>query len=98
MSADEIEIKYPDRLSWKDGKRVYIMNTPFNLPETFLVAALIDFHNQQTNFKQTDLGWDIIDEENNVRSFAFQDLFKVYRGLAMAGNFENFCLGYQRSN
>lgn len=77
MAPVEIETKYPDRLSWRDSQRIYIMNTPFNLPETFLVAALIDFYNQQTNYKPTDCGWNIIDEENNVRSFTFQVLFQV---------------------
>ena len=38
---------YPGGVQRKDEKRVFVMNTLFNLAETFLVAALIDFFDKQ---------------------------------------------------
>ena len=37
----------------KDEKRVFVMNTLFNLAETFLIAALIDFFDKQVILKMT---------------------------------------------
>ena len=38
---------YPGGVQRKDEKRVFVMNTLFNLAETFLIAALIDFFDKQ---------------------------------------------------
>ena len=38
---------YPGGIQRKDEKRVFVMNTMFNLAETFLIAALIDFYDKQ---------------------------------------------------
>ena len=38
---------YPGGVQRKDEKRIFVMNTLFNLAETFLIAALIDFFDKQ---------------------------------------------------
>ena len=38
---------YPGGVQRKDEKRVFVMNTLFNLAETFLIAALVDFYDKQ---------------------------------------------------
>ena len=38
---------YPGGVQRKDENRVFVMNTLFNLAETFLIAALIDFFDKQ---------------------------------------------------
>ena len=52
------------------------MNTLFNLPETFLVAALIDYYDADPRFTATQdgLGW--LDNTAN-KIFTFRDLFQV---------------------
>jgi len=34
---------YPNKFQQLDESRVYVLNTLFNLPETYLLACLIDF-------------------------------------------------------
>lgn len=34
---------YPNKFLTLDESRVYVLNTLFNLPETYLIACLIDF-------------------------------------------------------
>ena len=38
---------YPGGVQRKDEKRVFVMNTLFNLAEIFLIAALVDFYDKQ---------------------------------------------------
>ena len=44
LTDTEIESRYPGRRIRKDNKRIFVMNTVFNLAETCLVAALIDYY------------------------------------------------------
>ena len=76
LSDTEIEQLYPGMIQKKDDKRIFIMNTLFNLPETFLVAALIDYYDLHTSFTVTEdgLGW--VDNISN-KTFTFRDLFQV---------------------
>ena len=57
LSAAEIERLYPDSIQRRDPDRVFVINTGFNLPETFLIAALIDHFTSQPDLVATDEGW-----------------------------------------
>ena len=76
LSTEELESVYPERISWKDSSRVYIMNTPFNLPETFLIAALIDYFNKEQEYSRTESGWSYHDGDK-ITEFSFKQLFQV---------------------
>lgn len=42
FSRSEIYELYPNKFLSLDESRVYVLNTLFNLPETYLLACLID--------------------------------------------------------
>ena len=76
LSDKEVSECYPGMIQKKDDKRIFIMNTLFNLPETFLVAALIDYYDVDPSFTATEdgLGW--VDNRAN-KVFTFRNLFQV---------------------
>ncbi|MFH4974560.1 hypothetical protein AB6A40_001269 [Gnathostoma spinigerum] len=54
MKPSEIEDMYPNKFIHLSPNRIYVLNTLFNLPETYLVAALIDFFDNNKNYKRSD--------------------------------------------
>jgi len=57
LEKHEVLSTYPGGVQRKDEKRVFVMNTLFNLAETFLIAALVDFYDKQAGFARTRSGW-----------------------------------------
>jgi len=53
MSSNEIESIYPNKFIHLTEQRVYVLNTLFNLPETYLVACVVDYFDSNLNFKST---------------------------------------------
>ncbi|XP_060523877.1 cytosolic purine 5'-nucleotidase isoform X1 [Cylas formicarius] len=47
---------YPNKFITLDESRVYVLNTLFNLPETYLLACLIDFFTNSPEYSKTDTG------------------------------------------
>ncbi|XP_066248458.1 cytosolic purine 5'-nucleotidase isoform X1 [Euwallacea similis] len=47
---------YPNKFITLDESRVYVLNTLFNLPETYLLACLIDFFTNSPDYSKTDTG------------------------------------------
>lgn len=43
ISSSQVYELYPNKFQQLDESRVYVLNTLFNLPETYLLACLIDF-------------------------------------------------------
>lgn len=41
---------YPNKFLKLDESRVYVLNTLFNLPETYLLACLVDFFTNSNEF------------------------------------------------
>lgn len=41
---------YPNKFLTLDESRVYVLNTLFNLPETYLLACLVDFFTNSREF------------------------------------------------
>ena len=72
MKSEEIKAQYPGKIQRKDDKRIFVMNTVFNLAETFLVAALIDLFESKEDTECTSTGW--VRDEQVV---PFAQVFKV---------------------
>ncbi|XP_034668146.1 cytosolic purine 5'-nucleotidase isoform X1 [Drosophila subobscura] len=47
---------YPNKFLKLDESRVYVLNTLFNLPETYLLACLTDFFNNSSEFVRVERG------------------------------------------
>ena len=72
MKSEDIKATYPGKIQRKDDSRVFVMNTLFNLAETFLIAALVDHFDKREDYVGTESGWVKEGEE-----FTFAQLFKV---------------------
>ncbi|KAH7722649.1 Protein Y71H10B.1 a [Aphelenchoides avenae] len=53
MTSAEIEELYPNKFLGLSDKRVYVLNTLFNLPETYLVACVVDYFDRHGDYQQT---------------------------------------------
>ncbi|KAM8721391.1 hypothetical protein ACLKA7_007288 [Drosophila subpalustris] len=47
---------YPNKFLKLDESRVYVLNTLFNLPETYLLACLVDFFTNSSDFVRVERG------------------------------------------
>ena len=72
MKSEDIKATYPGKIQRKDDSRVFVMNTLFNLAETFLIAALVDHFDKREDYEGNESGWVKEGEE-----FTFAQLFKV---------------------
>lgn len=54
MKPSEIEDLYPNKFLHLSDSRVYVLNTLFNLPETYLVACLVDYFDNDPQYTPTD--------------------------------------------
>ncbi|KAK0397183.1 hypothetical protein QR680_002022 [Steinernema hermaphroditum] len=50
LTPQEIEELYPNKFLHLTDKRVYVLNTLFNLPETYLVACLVDYFDNSPDY------------------------------------------------
>jgi hypothetical protein len=46
IQGPELRRLYPHKSQKRDESRVFIMNTLFNLPETHLIASLVDYYDR----------------------------------------------------
>ncbi|VDK70399.1 unnamed protein product, partial [Gongylonema pulchrum] len=54
MKPSEIEELYPNKFLHLSDNRIYVLNTLFNLPETYLVACIIDFFDNNPSYTPND--------------------------------------------
>ncbi|CAJ0566592.1 unnamed protein product, partial [Mesorhabditis spiculigera] len=52
LKTQEIEELYPNKFIQLSESRIFVLNTLFNLPETHLIAQLIDYFDKHADFKQ----------------------------------------------
>ncbi|CEF70463.1 HAD-superfamily hydrolase, subfamily IG, 5'-nucleotidase and Purine 5'-nucleotidase family and HAD-like domain-containing protein [Strongyloides ratti] len=52
LTSNEIEEQYPNKFINLTEQRVYVLNTLFNLPETHLIAQVIDYFENHSDFVQ----------------------------------------------
>jgi len=76
LTGSEIRALYPHKIIKKDNDRIFVMNTLFNMPETFLFAAIVDLYNRREGMERMEHGWRDTNNQNNEISFRklFQDL------------------------
>ncbi|XP_067393166.1 cytosolic purine 5'-nucleotidase isoform X1 [Emydura macquarii macquarii] len=74
MRGPEIREQYPNKFIQRDDTdRFYILNTLFNLPETYLLACLIDFFTNCDRYSSCETGFKDGDLFMSFRSM-FQDV------------------------
>ncbi|KAI4896754.1 hypothetical protein NFI96_015532 [Prochilodus magdalenae] len=70
LTGAEIQEYYPNRFIQRDDtERFYILNTLFNLSETYLYACLVDYFTSSTRYRNCTLG------------FKHGDLFMSYKSM-----------------
>ena len=48
----EISEKYPNKFVQLDDSRIYVLNTLFNLPETYLLACIVDYFTNHAEYNR----------------------------------------------
>ena len=48
--SQEVEEKYPNKFIKLDDSRIYVLNTLFNLPETYLLSCLVEFFTNSPDY------------------------------------------------
>lgn len=56
FNGHEVRRLYPNKFVQADSSRYFILNTLFNLPETYLLACLVDYFDNNPDFKRTSNG------------------------------------------
>ncbi|XP_011149953.1 cytosolic purine 5'-nucleotidase isoform X2 [Harpegnathos saltator] len=76
---------YPNKFLQLDESRVYVLNTLFNLPETYLLACLIDFFTNSPQFTREKTG---VKEGELTMSFRsiFQDVRSAVDWIHLHGD------------
>lgn len=52
LKANEIAEKYPNKFLQLEDSRIYVLNTLFNLPETYLLACIVDYFTNHAEYKR----------------------------------------------
>lgn len=69
---------YPNKFLQLDESRVYVLNTLFNLPETYMLACLVDFFTNSQNYTKTTDG------------VKCGELFMSYKSIFQVNTTKNF--------
>ncbi|KAL0102690.1 hypothetical protein PUN28_018185 [Cardiocondyla obscurior] len=79
---------YPNKFLQLDESRVYVLNTLFNLPETYLLACLIDFFTNSPQFTREKTG---VKEGELTMSFKsiFQDVRNAVDWIHLHGDLKS---------
>ena len=73
LKANEIAEKYPNKFIHLDHSRIYVLNTLFNLPETYLLACLVDYFTNSPDYEIASQGFKCDDLIMSFKS-VFQDV------------------------
>ena len=52
LYSQDVSEKYPNKFLILDENRIYVLNTLFNLPETYMLACIVDFFTSSPDYKQ----------------------------------------------
>lgn len=88
LKRTEIAEMYPNKFVTLDDSRLYILNTLFNLPETYMLACIIDFFTSKTDFKKKKEGIDCGDIFMSYKSI-FQDVRAAVDWVHMNGDLKS---------
>ncbi|XP_063906205.1 cytosolic purine 5'-nucleotidase isoform X2 [Zophobas morio] len=76
---------YPNKFLPLDESRVYVLNTLFNLPETYLLACLVDFFTNSPQYTKTQTGVKFGDLFMSFKSI-FQDVRNAVDWVHLQGD------------
>lgn len=79
---------YPNKFLTLDESRVYVLNTLFNLPETYLLACLVDFFTNCKDYTITDTGVKCGELLMSYKSI-FQDVRNAVDYVHLQGDLKN---------
>jgi len=85
LKASEIAQKYPNKFIHLDHSRIYVLNTLFNLPETYLLACLIDYFGNSPQYESAPQGFKCDDLIMSFKS-VFQDVRNAVDYVHMQGD------------
>ncbi|KAK6185100.1 hypothetical protein SNE40_007411 [Patella caerulea] len=75
LKPQEIAQMYPNKFVQLDESRLFVLNTLFNLPETYMLACIIDFFNSSKLYTR---------DKHGIRSgnlyFSYKSIFQDVRG------------------
>lgn len=97
LKPSEVRTLYPNKFIQLEENRIYVLNTLFNLPETYLLACLIDFFTNSDEFTNEPTGVKCHDLYMSFKSI-FQDCRDAMDWVHLKGdlkrltvkNLENF--------
>merc|ERR1712223_258355 len=84
LKASEIAEKYPNKFLQLDDSRIYVLNTLFNLPETYLLACIVDYFTNHAQYTRAKEGFKIGDLFMSFKS-VFQDVRNAVDFVHMQG-------------
>jgi len=84
LKASEIAEKYPNKFLQLDDSRIYVLNTLFNLPETYLLACIVDYFTNHAQYTRAKEGFKIGDLFMSFKS-VFQDVRSAVDFVHMQG-------------
>jgi len=84
LKASEIAEKYPNKFLQLDDSRIYVLNTLFNLPETYLLACIVDYFTNHAQYTRAKEGFKIDDLFMSFKS-VFQDVRSAVDFVHMQG-------------
>merc|ERR1711962_622004 len=84
LKASEIAEKYPNKFLQLDDSRIYVLNTLFNLPETYLLACIVDYFTNHAQYTRAKEGFKIGDLFMSFKS-VFQDVRNAVDFVHMRG-------------
>lgn len=85
LKGNEISEKYPNKFVQLDDSRIYVLNTLFNLPETYLLACIVDYFTNHAEYNSAKEGFKIGDLFMSFKS-VFQDVRNAVDYVHMKGD------------
>lgn len=82
---------YPNKFLQLDESRVYILNTLFNLPETYLLACLVDFFTNSSQYTRDKTGVTCGDLFMSFKSI-FQDVRNAVDWVHLKGDLKSMTI------
>jgi len=85
LKAQEVMVKYPNKFIKLDDSRIYVLNTLFNLPETYLLSCLMDFFTNSPEYQSEKHGFKCGDLFISFKG-VFQDCRAAFDYVHMVGD------------
>jgi len=91
LKANEIAEKYPNKFIHLDHSRIYVLNTLFNQPETYLLACLVDYFTNSPEYESANQGFKCDELVMSYKS-VFQDVRNAVDYVHMHGDIKKITI------